>query len=108
MPSSTLTVRNFSLSLSPSLWEQSMGSCAERGNHLHSVAREVDSECWLGDFWRHLFCREVHLPRFVRIAVKAQIFLLGVALRVKLVDAGGRQTPNQRQVESAQTGKRLR
>ena len=54
--------------------------------HLHAVASEVDPERRLGKLRRHLFRGKLNFPRPVRVAIQAEVLLVGIGLRVEVLD----------------------
>jgi hypothetical protein len=71
------------------------------GTHLHAVPREVYAQSRFRELRRHLLRRQLHLPGPVRVAVEAQVFLIGVAARPESVDVCGREGRGQRRDPTA-------
>lgn len=65
---------------------------AVRKTHLHAVASEVDPERRLGKLWGYLLRGELHFPGPVGVAIQAQVLLVGIGLRVEILDVCVRES----------------
>ena len=65
---------------------------AVRKAHLHAVASEVDPERRLGKLRGYLLRGELHFPGPVGVAIQAQVLLVGIGLRVEILDVCVRES----------------
>lgn len=65
---------------------------AVRKTHLHAVASEVDPERRLGKLRGYLLRGELHFPGPVGVAIQAQVLLVGIGLRVEILDVCVRES----------------
>jgi hypothetical protein len=63
-----------------------------RKAHLHAVASEVDPERRLGKLRGYLLRGELHFPGPVGVAIQAQVLLVGIGLRVEILDVCVRES----------------